>query len=223
MTRIGFTSIAQRTHAYLSAVGLYIGVEADVSVLAAAEDDAGDMGIEDGVVAAALSGVADDDEGLVDIGHIVVAVVVEAHMRCGGEDDTLTGTIDMASGDGVVALISVAVGKGVGAYGAAEDGHIAVARVLGQEAVGRRYSPSGLTIAFVVADAHGGQVAAAVDILGNAATENVDLGVAEDLTGDDVVDLCIVEVVVSGILELVGVLVDTLAAAEDIAEHQTIA
>ena len=193
-----------------------------MAVLAAAEDIGGDMGSEDGlVVAAAFGGVADDDEGLVDIGHIVVTVVVEAHPRGFGVDDTLAGAVDIAVGDAVGVVVDSACGDGVGAYDAAEDGDIAVARVLGQQAVGRRYSPSGLAIAFVVALAHRGHVAAAVDILGHAAAEDVHFGVAEDLTGDDVVDLGIVEGVGGGILEFVGVLVDTLAAAEDRAEHKT--
>ena len=172
------------------------------------------MGIEDGGSAAALCGVAEDDGGLVDAGHKVVAAVVVALLRGGREDDTLTGAVDIACSDGVVAIIGGAVDEVVGAYDAAEDGHVAVARVLGQEAVGLRHIAA-LAIVLVVTDTYGGQVAAAVDILLHTAAEDVHIGVAEDLAGDDVVYIGIVEGVGGGVLQLGGILVGTLAAAID--------
>ena len=181
------------------------------------------MGSEDGlVVAAALGGVADDDKGLVDVCHIVVAVVGVAHLRGGGEDDALAGAVDIAVGDGVGAVVGSACEDGVGTYDAAKDVDIAVTRVLGQQAVGLRDIGT-LAIFLVVTNAHRSQVAAAVDVLGHAATEDVHVGVAEDLAGDDVVDLGIFEDAGGGVLELVGVFVGTLAAAEDRAEHKTVA
>ena len=171
------------------------------------------MGIEDGGSAAALCGVAEDDGGLVDAGHKVVAAVVVAFLRGGGEDDTLAGAVDIACSDGVVAIIGGAVEERVGAHAAAEDGHIAVARVLGQEAVGLRHIAA-LAIALEVTDTHRGQVAAAVDILLHTATVHHHMGVAIHLAGGDIVDLGIIEGICGGVLKMVGVLVSSLTTAK---------
>ena len=189
-----------------------------MAVLTAAIDGA----IDAGTCGRALG--ADDDFRLVDVGQVEDGVVVVGRLvEDVGRSLTLRTAEDVtgrhAAGcvDAVDAAHRAAGHLDRGLAGAKEE------LALGADAV-PEVAVDGLAVAHgevvvetagVVTLADGGQLAAAIDVDGHEAALHIYIGVAIDLTGREAVGFAVVLAVVFPSLQLLGIFIGTLTAAED--------